>query len=173
MPAHLAKTFLSLVPRLVRGLCRAYPCLCSSLVTDAVWDAYAAAQARPERFLEALARGQRDLYRMFRKVAWRRLRGHVRRHSTRWEIADDAVERHSLPAGQELAAGYPERLDALLDEASRRYGGERVGALRGALEDRVLSGDADADVAARWDLPREYLNRAKRHVQRGLWDAAL
>lgn len=173
MPADLATAFLSLVPRLVRGLCRAFPHVCPALVADAVWDAYAAALQRPASFEVALARGPRDLYRLFRKVGWRRLRGHLRRLSTRHEEGRDTLEDFGRVAGQELAAGFPGRLGALLEEASARYGGERAEALRGALEDRVLSGDPDAEVAARWDLPREYLNRAKRHVQRGLWDATL
>ncbi len=173
MPADLADAFYSLTPRLIRGLCRAFPQVCPALAVDAVWDAYAIALQRPTSFERALARGPRDLYRLFRKVSWRQLRGHTRRHATRCEEGKDSLEGFGQSPGQELAAGYPQRLGALLDEASLRFGGERAGALRGALEDRVLSGDPDAEVAARWDLPREYLNRAKRHVQRGLWDATL
>ncbi len=173
MSVELAAVFLSLVSRLVRSLCRAFPRVCPALVADAVWDAYAAALQRPATFELALSRGPRDLFRLFRKVAWRRLRGHLRRLATRHEEGRETLEDFGRAGGQEVAAAFPRRLEALLVEASARYGGERPEVLRAALEDRVLSGDPDAEVALRWDLPREYVNRAKRHVQRGLWDAAL
>ena len=45
------------------------------------------------------------------------------------------------------------------------FGGSKTTELEAALRDKLLSGAPDTRLAARHDVPREYLNRAKRWLQ--------
>lgn len=175
MPHPVCHTFLTLVPRLVRALRAAFPSVSLEMVEDAVWGAILPALERPALYDAALAAGEEDLYRLFRCVAWRDLRGALRRHGARLElgVSDETLQAFGLPAGQEVAAGYALRVQELLDDAVDAFGADRPERLRDALEDKVLTGDSDTEIAARHGLRREHVNRAKRYVQRGLWDAAL
>jgi hypothetical protein len=96
------------------------------------------------------------------------------RHATRREVGGDALElaRSARPPGQELVAECRLRLDRMLDEAVARHAPACAGPVREAVIDRVLSGDADTTVAARHKVRREYINRVRRDLERGLWGAA-
>lgn len=169
----IAMLYLTWIPRLVRALRRDFPAASAEAIEDAVSEAWLACQQRPAPFLAAEARSHRRLYGLFRCVAWRALRGALRRHGARHELADPAFEAYAAPEGQELAAGFAERLPRLMDEATRSGDPVSQRRLRAALEDKVLSGDTDVEIAARHGVARESLNRAKRRLQRGLWDGAM
>ena len=171
----VCETFLSLVPRLVRAMRRAWPAVPLELIEDAVSGAALAALERPALYTTALEAGEEELYRLFHCVVWRDLRGALRRHGARMElgVTDETLDSFGQPPGQEVAAGYALRVQDLLHDAADTYGADQPQRLRDALEDKVLTGDSDTAIGARHGVPRETINRAKRYVQRGLWDAAL
>lgn len=52
---------------------------------------------------------------------------------------------------------------SLIDEAATRYGGRRRRSLRAALRAR-FTGCTDVEAAREYQVPREYVNRARRWV---------
>jgi len=168
-------SYLRYQPMLVLWLRSSFPGACPELAVDATQDTYVVALERPELFERALSRSEGDLRRLLRTVAWRRMRAMICRGARRLEqeALGDELPALAVPPGQEHAAGLGERVRWLMESATRAYGGERGPALRLALEEKVLTGSPDQELARKHEIPREYLNRAKRHVQRGVWDVAL
>ena len=131
---------------------------------DIVQDAFLEVVRTPDRFEEALNRGGDDeLVRLIRCVAWRKARAAIRQ---RRPTAVPLVPV-SAPPGQHHAWALS-RLDTLIREAARRFGHRKQRALKSALEHKLWTGEADLKVALQFQVPREYLNRAKRFVQDAL-----
>ena len=154
---------------LIDWLQRQFPRTSHALVQDAVADVFTEALESPDRFRRALDQGGRgELIRMIRVVAWRGLRGHHRRKSTRCELlgqegvatepCDPVTPLRVLSGKQELA-----RTLSLVEQAALRFGGTRPNALRAALRARV-AGVSDSEAARAHGVPREYVNRAKRWI---------
>ncbi|MEQ1565281.1 MAG: hypothetical protein ABMA64_06555 [Myxococcota bacterium] len=112
--------------------------------------------------------GAEDLppYRLLCCIAWRKVRGEVRRKACRVEVFG-WNGTPSTPAGQLYGTALAQ-LARLVAEAVRRHGHQQDGQLLLALEHKLLTGEPDREVAHRFGIPREYLNRAKRFVQDGL-----
>lgn len=170
--ATLIETIYRHTPSIARWLRRAFPRACPSHIEDAMADAFADAVARPAPFVRAWQRGgEAALLRFFQTVAWRHLRGHFRKRASRCEIPmgqslgmlldsrDPPCTPYAIAAGRELEA----MALRLLDEAAERFGGGRPQALRAALSAR-LCGGTDTEVARAHQVPREYVNRAKRWI---------
>lgn len=142
-----------------------YPRVDHGLVEDAVADSFVDVLADPEVLAHALERdGESTLRALLRMIAWRRLRGYLRKKDMRSERVDidlleaaDALTPQQILAGRETAT----RVLALVEVAAVRFGGSRSDALRTALHDR-LAGGTDTEAARLHGLPREYVNRAKR-----------
>ena len=62
-------------------------------------------------------------------------------------------------------------LRELIEASCASVSRNRVDELQAALEDRLASGDTDTDVAVRHGVPREYICRARRSLQRELFTA--
>ena len=146
----------------------AFPPADRGLVEDAVASAFEDALERPAPFRAAYQNGGRArLLRLFEQVAWRHLRGHYRKKSSKCEIATadptrepcDPRTPYAHACGRETAA----HVLRLVDEAAVRFGGGQPQALRQALRAR-LGGGTDAEVARCHRVPREYVNRAKRWI---------
>lgn len=171
----LASLYADVMPWLRRYVQGHFPRLCPAAVEDAAQEAFLCALEHPERFSRAWAEGgQVRVDGLCRTIAWRAARGRLVRHATRREVGGDALElaRSARPPGQELVAECRLRLDRMLDEAVARHAPACAGPVREAVIDRVLSGDADTTVAARHKVRREYINRVRRDLERGLWGAA-
>jgi hypothetical protein len=152
-------------------LARRFPGAGSALVEDAVSDAFHDAVARPRPFANAWAQGgQAAIMPLLKQVAWRHLRGHLRKKSSRCEVmVGTAAEPVHLCTPQELALGreLTAHVLALVDQAAALFGGRRKRALRAALHAR-LAGSTDAEAARAHRVPREYVNRARRWIARHL-----
>lgn len=148
---------------------RQFPRTSHARVQDAVADAFTEALESPERYRRALDDGgDGELIRLLRQVAWRGLRGHHRRKSTRCELLDHegvAMEPTHSVTPLRVLSGKRElaRTLTLVDQAAQRFGGTRSNALRAALHARV-TGISDAEAARAHGVPREYVNRAKRWI---------
>jgi hypothetical protein len=153
-------------PMLRRWLQRCFPRTPPALVRDAVADAFLDALQEPRSLVTALEQsGEPALYRCLKQAAWRRLRGHLRKSSTRCEVNGCAAEPRdaSTPESIYRSREILVRVFGLIDEAAARHGGRRCDALRSALHAR-LGGGTDAEVARAHGVPREYLNRARRWI---------
>lgn len=143
---------------------KCYPRTDHALVEDAVSESFVHALERPELFTRAMQRGgETALRQLFRLIAWRNLRGHLRRKAWRLERTGvdsaeplDAITPQQLVSGRETAT----RVFELVEVAATRFGGSRSAALRTALHER-LAGGTDTEVARAHGVPREYVNRAK------------
>lgn len=152
-----------------------FPRVCPSLIEDAAQEAFVCALEHPDRFERAHAEGgMARVEGLCRTIAWRAARGRLARHSTRFEVGGDALQQSAArrEPGQEIVADVRMRLDAMLDAAVQRHAPACPTEVRAAVIDRVLSGETDTAVARRHGVRREYLNRVRREVQRGLLGAA-
>jgi hypothetical protein len=152
-------------------LARRFPGAGAAQVEDAVSDAFHDAVARPRPFANALAQGGTDaVMPLLRQVAWRRLRGHLRKKSTRCEVMTGTTREpvhpctpQTLVLGRELTV----HVLALVDQAAAVHGGRRKRALRAALLTR-LAGSTDTEAARAHRVRREYVNRAMHWIRRHL-----
>lgn len=160
-------------PQLRSHLRRSFPRFSDEDLDDAASEALLDAVRRPALFEQAWERGgERGLYRLYRCVAWRKLRGQWRRKERR--VAGPALAPQDLrlgrAAGQELSAALDVNISRAMDEAVCRFGGLHPERLRAALVERFLSGDPDIEIARRHGVSRESLNKAKRFIQdRVIW----
>lgn len=145
---------------------RRFPALDDEALRDAVQETFLDACRAPAAFDRAHRSGGRASYRLLCCIAWRKARGEIRRKSSRVEVVgwEGIVV---CPAGQPYGNALGQ-LARLVSDAVRRCGHRQDGQLRLALEHKLWSGEPDLQVAARFGVPREYLNRAKRFVQDGL-----
>jgi len=144
---------------------RRFPVLDEASVHDAVQDAFLDALCKPEAFDRAHQKGgDAELARLVRCVAWRKARGELRQWRS---VVRGAQPAASCPPGQ-LHGQALYRLRELIDRAVDRFGHSKRTELRRALEHKLWSGEPDRQVAREFQIPREYLNRAKRFVQDAL-----
>lgn len=151
---------------LQQWLARHFPRTSAALVEDAVSDAFHDALAYPASFTPAWKRDDHPaLVRLLRQVAWRRLRGRLRKKSSQCEVSSDVIEPLDVATPDVLASSreLTLRVHRLVDQAARRFGGTRSQALRAALYER-LEGGTDTEAARAHGVPREYVNRAKRWI---------
>lgn len=151
---------------LQQWLARHFPRTSAALVEDAVSDAFHDALACPASFAPAWKRDDHSaLVRLLRQVAWRRLRGRLRKKSSQCEVSSEAIEALDVDTPDVLASSreLTLRVHQLVDQAALRFGGNRSQALRAALHDR-LEGGTDTEAARAHGIPREYVNRAKRWI---------
>lgn len=171
----VAELYRAVMPWLGAYVQRHFPRVCPSLAEDAAQEAFLCALEHPERFERAwLEGGMPRVEGLCRTIAWRSARGRLARHGTRREVGGEALQLLAAmrPPGQELVAEARLRLDAMLDAAVARHAPACAPQVRAAVVDRVMSGDSDSLVAHRHGVRREYLNRARREVERGLLEAA-
>ncbi len=169
MHETITTTFVHQRTDLHRYLRFRFPYLTAEQIEDTTAAAYVDALERPEAFEQRLEQsGLSGLTALFRCVVWRKARGHLRRLSSQRERLVCELPVVSVPPGQEVAQCFSGRFETLLRQAASLFGAVNHAPLQQALEDKFATGDSDTAVAARHSLPREYLNQAKRHVQRGL-----
>lgn len=159
-----AETLELLVPRLAS----CFPNLCESHSDDALSEAWRVL-CEDEANTEAVWRagGRAAVMKLLFKIAWRYLRGLCRRASYLRELPLGPVES-KLIGVDEAGLILTHQVMALITRAARGFGPERAPGLQLALEDRVLGGYTDTEAAARHDVRREYLNRARRSVGEAL-----
>jgi hypothetical protein len=127
---------------------------------DAVSSAFEVILLRPALVQAAWdAGGAPHVGRRLRLIAWRQLRATHRRARPLVAMpAPDLVGDASLMENGLVAVN----LDASVARAARSVCSARETSLITALVDRLASGDGDAAVAARHQLRREYVGRARR-----------
>jgi hypothetical protein len=158
---------------LARKLRSAYPRVCEARLEDALQAALLAHCERPDLADAAWARGGEEaLLRLTHTIAWRHVRGELRRHAHRRERGGlELGPLQPVDPGQERALLLRRELPAWIAAGARAAGARDHAAVEAALEDRLASGDPDGEVAARRGLRREYVNRARRHVEARLEEA--
>lgn len=166
-------SFLDARPRLLRRLGRAFPTTCPGRVEDSVHEGLAIALsycAEAEscvhrRWRERGAAGLVDLIYQF---AWRHLRGEHRRKSNRVEVNMKEVPERAHrddPEARLQAAQTATRVGELIPKAAQQFARRHALKLSEALEDRLVSGDTDKDVAERHDVHRSSLCRCRNWLQ--------
>lgn len=171
-PVAWLDVFLAVEASTRRSLRRSFPRAGEERIDDAMQAAALAAVAAPESFERAWGRGGGPaVARLVKVVAWRELRALYRKQSTRREGALPVGRPlGSRPAGQELVVDILRGLEPAMEHAAASAGADDVSAVRDALVDKLRSGDPDTVVSRRCGVRREYLNRAKRHLQAALRD---
>ena len=143
-----------------------FPRVCAGRIEDALGDACVDLLRQGndvERSFEE--GGEARLLSLARVVAWRKVRGGLRRAHMRSELAveDLSTLRRANPAGQLVGVALSD-LSGAIDRAIPASGTtpSLLPAVRQALEDKLETHDSDGAVAARHGIRREHLNRAKR-----------
>ncbi|MDH5642433.1 MAG: hypothetical protein OEY28_14175 [Nitrospira sp.] len=149
---------------------RRFPRVSHALVEDAVADAFMDALQRPTSFMCTWQQdGTGALRRLIEQVAWRSLRGYLRKKSSRCELFSAAAIEAAAESYEQTASIRIEQREKisralrLIDIAAVRFGGSRSRSLRSALHAR-LEGYSDTEAARDHRIPREYVNRAKRWI---------
>ncbi len=166
-PGVLALHFSAIAPRLVRRLRAEFPAVCGSTCEDAVSVAVAAGLESAGALDRVCQKdGPEGLFRWLHLVAWRAVRGALRRASSRREgVSDREPAGGADPAAVLLVREDLRRAEGLLDEAAHRFGGPRVPALRAALSMRFTEECTDGEAAAAHGVHRETVNRARSWVR--------
>ncbi|MBL8617103.1 MAG: hypothetical protein JNM72_15950 [Deltaproteobacteria bacterium] len=156
-------------------LLQRFPQACPSEIADA-WQAAALdVLEHPARYEAAWAGdGERGLGRLLTTVAWRALRGEHRRVARRRARGSMRLAAQiTVTAGQEHYFAMRHELDGVIGAAAARYGAGRPDLLERALLERLCEAAPDTEIAARHNLRREPLNRARRVVEVELLDGLL
>lgn len=159
MPPTLPDAVISARSRVIHQLSRAFPDASPQEVEDAVQEGYLQLLRLhpPDSPSAAL------LY----TIGWRALRGgwrHRRRHPTLSLEGWSGPSLSTLP-GQETIL-RARRYRRLLQRTLLRQGGRRPEALAAALADKLHGDVHDTELAARYGLHRERINRAWRSLVR-------
>ncbi|MCB9797033.1 MAG: hypothetical protein H6741_30480 [Alphaproteobacteria bacterium] len=164
MHDEIARCWSQHHPALLAYLRRCFPGVSAQAIEDAASGAVLDLLKNPAPF--ARCDSEKARLGLLRCVAWRQLRGALRRKHRRMERALPTLPVFASPPGQEHLADFSARFEAAMHEACVRYGGLEPELMRAALTYRLLSGDSDTRVGARFGVRREALNRAKRLIQR-------
>jgi len=149
-----------------------FPRVCAGRIEDAVGDACVDLLRQTDDVEKAFAEGgEARVMSLARVVAWRKLRGGLRRAHVRAEVGVDdlSIVRRANPAGQLLGvalSSLPRALDRAVPASNTAP--SQYAAVRRALEDKLETHDSDGVVAARHGIRREHLNRAKRALMKEL-----
>jgi hypothetical protein len=169
--AELLLALVRLSREVLEALVRSFPGSSVDAREDAVSEALVAYVRSPDRWSRVwVTGGERAVYRYFRTVAWRRLRGEHRQGS-RCRLLRGAGERSSRLAEQEAYLLGREVYAAAIARAAEKSGARDHDRVRLALVDALASQEPDTVVARRHAIRREYLNRARRCLLAEVVDA--
>ncbi|MCK6525837.1 hypothetical protein L6R49_30915 [Myxococcota bacterium] len=144
------------------------PWLCDARIEDALQDSGVEFLHRPAPMERALAKGGDSEARRLLIIAARRKASRARsRGHGRFEVLPERSPEGTFSITAEQEVWLRERIAALpslIADAASAVGGRQAATLAQAVWERLLVGESDAEVAARYGLPRETLNRAKRAV---------
>jgi hypothetical protein len=152
-----------------RAVQRKNPEVCPGLVDQAVQDTFLHCYRRPGAFNTALAQGGLGgLRKLVYFAAMCKLREYQRRRYYTAELHIDLPEEHvgsdperDLIAARLLRVGLP----ALVHDAAVRCGRGMRDAVEGALWMRLFESDSDEEAAQRFNVPRKYVQRARRALE--------
>lgn len=169
MPQNLLHILCSLYvrerTRLVAQTRRSFPKARLEDAEDAVASALCSLIASPSAVERAYATdGLPAVGGLLRVAAWRQMRAHYRKSSTRRETclpADHRANRAPDWHDPERALVFDDSLQQLIDMATRRFAHGQRAAFRRAMHLRLVEGHTDTEAAAATGVPREYVNRAK------------
>lgn len=168
-PTHDLTIWLSSArPTLLRRLRQRFPRVCASRIEDAAQEA-ALTTVRLNRtpgscVQRAWERSAEDLERLVFTIAWRSLRGELRRGARRGAAHPDILLGHRDAAAQVEAQDTLRRARRLIPDAAQIHAPRTASALSAALEDRLHTGDDDLAVAIRHGVHRSVLCRARRWI---------
>jgi hypothetical protein len=168
-PTHDLTIWLSSArPTLLRRLRQRFPRVCASRIEDAAQEA-ALTTVRLNRtpgscVQRAWERSAEDLERLVFTIAWRSLRGELRRGARRGAAHPDILLGHRDAAAQVEAQDTLRRARRLIPDAAQIHAPRTASALTAALEDRLRTGDDDLAVAIRHGVHRSVLCRARRWI---------
>jgi len=149
-----------------------FPRVCTGRIEDAIGDACVDLLRQTGDVEKAFAEGgEARVMSLARVVAWRKVRGGLRRAHVRSEVGVDDLStlRRADPAGQLVGVALSD-LSRAMDRAvpQSNTSPSQFPAVRRALEDKLETHDSDGVVAARHGIRREHLNRAKRALMKEL-----
>lgn len=162
--SSLALTYVEQRDALTRALQSSYASTSFDLIEDAVNDAFLAV-LQGER-IDPVYWGHASKALLYR-IAWRSLRGHLRRKANRVEQPMEVLPEnpgHETAESAALAESLARVLDTAINNAARHACKRDPAPLAAALRDRVCSGETDGVVAARHGVRREMLNRARQEM---------
>lgn len=155
-------------PTLLRRLRHRFPRVCTSGLEDAAQEAALTAvrlYKTPGSCVQrAWARSVEDLERLVFTIAWRSLRGELRRGARRGHRPPERASGHRDAAAQIEAQDTLRRARRLIPDAAQIHAPRTATALTAALEDRLFTGDDDLAVATRHGVHRSVLCRARRWI---------
>lgn len=141
-----------------------FPFAGAEAVEDAVQDALLHALENPNAYKPGSAGDRVDARRLFRTVAWRALRGQLRRKGNRTiqlnELDGAAPSQLDLVLAQELQ----ELVQASLPSVLAKFGEAKRSSLQQAFVEKLRWLDGDAALARRYGVRREYLGAIRRQV---------
>lgn len=154
-------------PSLLRYVAGSFPRLCFGRVEDAVSDTFTIACSNPDLLLNAFAQGgEKQVAALLRVIAWRCARAVACRGA--W-AREQSVENELLERGrrsdQEYLVDLRLHLPGAVLEAARKVLPSAPDRLAEAVMDRLVGGETDGEVAARFGMRREYVNQARRLVE--------
>lgn len=162
-PSQLAHRALASRSRLERAAASAYPTMPRTAVEDAFSTLLLDIVVHPERYHEAELQGTFEA--LCRVVVRRALRGEWRLKITHASglsptDGDPAEPRDAAPTPEErlARARAPELTAALLQRAARHVCRRRADPLADAMMELLATDTTAVEVAARHELPREYLS---------------
>jgi hypothetical protein len=171
-PAKALEVHAAIQKKGMGWLERCFPAAGPGQLEDA-WQAAALdVLEHPQRYQRAWERdGEAGLARYLSTVAWRGLRGALRRKAHREERGDLRLAALiPVSGGQEHYLSLRHELGPVIAAAAAQFGGPGAAQLEAALLERLCGGAPDTEVAARHGLRREPLNRARRRVEAELLD---
>lgn len=170
LPPDLIHDASRLRPRRLQALRAAFTRCPEEDLEDALQEADLALVQHPARFREAWESGEAAFFGLLNTISWRAVRGEYRRAGRRYLHTSAPLEMLSDPGPPTwthcLLREVLELLPAVIEEAIQRHGGTRQAGLRRALWERLLNTPSDTAAARTEQLPREYVNRARRQIER-------
>lgn len=161
--------FIVAQPKLLRHVQRSFPGLCCGHAEDAVSAVSEDVLTHPATYEQVHdPQNPNKLYGMFKCVAWCAARGTVRRRSFSAErgLLHEEEVQVGYDGTQHLSLALSRDLIRLVYAVAYEISPRRANDLAIAVLDLLANGGTDGEVAERHNLPREYLNRAKRRVLR-------
>lgn len=163
----LFTAFVVAQPSLLRHVRASFPGLCWGHAEDAVSAVGLALVMNPTTFLLVHdPQNPKKLHGLFKRVAWRAARGTTRRRSFNAELGfmhEDDVNM-GYDGTQHTEVSVKRDLPRMVSTVAEDISPPKAERLGDALQDQLVNGGTDGEVAERHDVPREYVCRGRHKL---------
>lgn len=157
--------YMQIRPALVRSMRRSFAGAPDEEVADAVSEAFCDLLSKPSALKRYTSWGRKQLRSILYRAAWCELRGRYRRSASRNEVYGLALEASDWVPPLDEALHVRREVSRSIPVAAEACGYGYKEQLLHALELRVYEEMSDSEAARVAGLPREYVNRGKRHLR--------